>query len=153
MRTPKASWVRALRDLTGNESDDIRFNDMLGRWEFVLAMADNVPRSQFWGWFDKPVDPLTGLHQYRPLDDAAMREALHNLTKSFVGNPHDGAGTTRKEIMKRWKASVEVKRQNYKRIGLDFADMVNDRARRLRGATFTGQGGTVANRAARISQP
>ena len=32
MRVPKSSWVRALRTLTGNGSDDIRFNEALGRW-------------------------------------------------------------------------------------------------------------------------
>ena len=150
MRTPRASWVRALRDLTGNESDDIRFNEVLGRWEFITAMADGVPRSQFWGRYDQPVDPLTGLHPYRPLDDHAMREALFNLTKSFVGNPHDGAGTTRKEVARRYQENRARKRQSYKQLGLDYADMVNDRARRIRGALFTGRGGTVAGQARRI---
>ena len=135
MRTPKSSWVRALRALTGNESDDIRWNEVVGRWEFVLMSADGISRSQFWGYFDQPVEPLTGLHPFRELDDGEMRIALDNLTKSFVANPFDGAGTTKKEVMKRIKENRDEGQRRYKQGGEDFADLVSDHAKRLRGAT------------------
>ena len=133
-RTPKVSWVRALRALTGNELDDIRFNEALGRWEFLLTSADGVIRSQFWGWFDQPKDPFTGLHPARDLDDDGMRQALTGLECTFVGNAFDGAGTTKKEVQRRIDANHAEGQKRYTQSGEDFADMVNDRAKRLRGA-------------------
>ena len=138
MTDPRYSWVRALRALTGNESDDIRWNEVVGRWEFVLMSADGISRSQFWGYFDQPIERLTGLHPFRELDDGAMRIALDNLTKSFVANPFDGAGTTKKEVMKRIKVNRDEGQRRYKAAGDGFADLVNDHAKRLRGATSVG---------------
>ena len=142
MRQPKPSWVRALRALTGFEQDDIRYNETLSRWEFVLTCGDGVPRSQFWGVYKNPLngmpvtpDPMTGLHPFRELDDDAMRDALKNLESTFVANPFDGAGSTREEVMKRIEENRAEGQRRYKQGGDDFADMVNDRAKRLRGAT------------------
>lgn len=145
MREPKASWVQALRALTGFERDDIRYNETLGRWEFVLTSADGVPRSQFWGVYKNPLtgepvtpDPTTGLYPFRELDDEAMRDALKNLEMTFVANPFDGAGTTRKEVAKRIEGNREEGQRRYQQGGVDFADLVNDHAKRLRGATSVG---------------
>ena len=142
MRQPKPSWVRALRALTGFEQDDIRYNETLSRWEFVLTCGDGVRRSQFWGVYKNPLngmpvkpDPMTGLHPFRELDDDAMRDALKNLESTFVANPFDGAGSTKKEVMKRIEENRAEGQRRYKQGGEDFADMVNDRAKRLRGAT------------------
>ena len=141
MRVPKPCWVRALRALTGFEQDDIRYNETLGRWEFVLTCGDGVPRSQFWCVYKNPLtgepikpDPATGLQPFRELDDEAMRDALKNLESTFVANPFDGAGSTRKEVMKRIKENRDAGQRRYKQGGYAFADMVNDRAKRLRGA-------------------
>ena len=153
MRQPKKKWVEALRALTGQESDDIRYNEDVSRWEFVLMSGDGIPRSQFWGRFDLPVDPVSGLHPYRSLDDASMLEALHNLQKTFVGNPYDGAGSTFKEVSKRLKWNKDESRKRYLQSGMDFADMAAERGHRLRGATMVGYGGTVAQAASRIEIP
>jgi hypothetical protein len=155
MRDPKASWVRALRALTGNEQDDIRFNEVLARWEFMLTSADGVLRSQFWGYFDRPIDPLTGLHPFRELDDAGMVEVLENLKVSFVANPFDGAGTTRKEVQKRMNANHAEGQRRYKQAGEDFVDMTVDvggRGSRLRGALVTGYGGSIVQRSRRQTE-
>jgi hypothetical protein len=145
MREPKPSWVRALRALTGFEQDDIRYNETLSRWEFILTSADGVPRSQFWGVYKNPLtgmpvkpDPMTGLHPFRELDDETMRDALKNLEMTFVANPFDGAGSTKKEVMKRIKGNRAEGQRRYRQGGEDFADLVNDRAKRLRGATSVG---------------
>ena len=141
MRVPKPSWVRALRALTGFEQDDIRYNETRSRWEFILTSADGMPRSQYWGVSKNPLtgepvkpDPVTGLHPFRELDDEAMRDALKNLEMTFVANPFDGAGSTRKEVQKRINENLDDGQRRYKQGGYDFADMVNDRAKRLRGA-------------------
>ena len=145
MREPKASWVRALRALTGFEQDDIRYNETLSRWEFILTSGDGVPRSQFWGLFKNPLtglpvtpDPVTGLHPFRELDDEAMRDALKNLERTFVANPFDGAGSTRKEVMRRIEENRAEGQRRYRQGGEDFVDLVNDHAKRLRGATSMG---------------
>ncbi len=156
MRMPKPSWVRALRALTGYEQDDIRYNEAVSRWEFVLTSADGVLRSQFWCLYKNPLtgvpiapDPMTGLQPFRELDDEAMRDALKNLEQTFVANPFDGAGSTQKEVMKRIEENRAEGQRRYKQGGEDFADMVNDRAKRLRGATsvpvLTTIGGVACN--------
>ena len=159
MREPKTTWVRALRALTGNEGDGIRFNEALGRWEFMLTSADGVIRSQFWCQFTNPLtgeriepDPHTGLQPFRELDDLTMVEALDNLRSTFVGNPHDGAGTTQKQV----KANIDHNRAEGRRRwdqgGKDFADMtvnVGGRGARLRGAVSSGYSGTPGQRTRR----
>ncbi len=154
MRKPKTKWVVALRALTGNERDDIRFNEALGRWEFLLTSADGVVRSQFWGAFDQPIDPFSGLHPYLELNDDGMRVALKNMESTFVGNPFDGSGTTKKEVAKRIKLNHEEGNRRYRQAGEDFADMtinVGGRGARIRGALATGWGGSPAQRSRRIA--
>lgn len=142
MREPNAEWVRALKLACGAECD-LRWNLQVGRWEFLLPGGDGVPRSQFWGWFwtwkhGKKVplkpDPETGLHPFRDLDTEAMAEALENLTRTFVGNRHDGAGTPAKEIRKRMRENKERGQKQYQAAGMAFADMAAERGRRLRGS-------------------
>ncbi len=132
MRTAKPSWVRSLRTLTGNESDDIRFNEAVGRWEFLLMSADGITRSQFWGHFDQTSDPLSGLHPYRELDDVTMHEALANLTKTFVANTYDGAGSTFKEVERRIEYNANVDKERYKQGGEAFAYLAAHEGRRPR---------------------
>lgn len=152
MREPEDRWVRALRDLTGNEADTIRYNTVVDRWEFVIAGADGVPRSQFWCWFDRPRDPVSGLCPRRELDDDAMREVLRNLTVSFVGNPHDGAGLTRREVMKRHRTNRDEGQRRWKEAGLVFSDMAWERRRRLRGDAFSGYGGSLGQASRKAQQ-
>ena len=156
MRSPKASWVRALRALTANEDDDIRFNEVLGRWEFVLTSADGIMRSQFWCQFKNPLtgepippDPYTGLAPFRELTDEAMIEALANLEKTFVGSAFDGAGTTQKEVLKRHKYNQDLDKKRWRDGGQAFADMTCDvggYGRRLRGSLAAGYAGSPAQR-------
>lgn len=134
MRTARPEWIIALRRLEGCSAADIRWNDTLGRWEFVLDGADGVPRSQFYGWFNQPVDPVSGLHPFRDLDDAGMREVLASLERTYVGNRHDGAGTTRREVARRYRFNREHMRKQYRAAGEAFADMAAERGHRLRGA-------------------
>jgi hypothetical protein len=138
MREPKAEWVTALRAECGSQAD-IYWNHLVGRWSFKLPSADGVPREQFWGQFFRPgtterlpLDPVTGLPPFRDLDDDAMREALANLQRSYIGNPFDGAGTTRREVYRRYAENREMKRNRYIECGNRFADMAADRGRKIR---------------------
>lgn len=146
MREPRAAWVAALRRLEGCEDATIEWNAVAHRWAFNIRGADGVMRAQMWGRFDLPVDPVTGLHPFRDLDDAAMREAIANLERTFVGNRFDGAGTTRKEVLRRVRFNRDHLQRQYRAAGEAFADMAAERAHRLRGApiihvpvTLTGQ--------------
>ncbi len=152
MREPRRKWVAALKALTGNEADGIRWNEALSRWEFLLTGADGEVRSQFWGHYDQATDPVTGMYPARELDDSSMREALANLTKTFVGNPYDGAGSVQEEVYERHKFNLKHLRAQYVEAGEAFADMTLDtagRGRRLRGALATGYGGTPGQRSRR----
>lgn len=80
------------------------------------------------------MDNVTGMYPFRELDDAAMREAIANLESTFIGNRYDGAGTTRKEVLRRYRFNEQVKQDGYRRAGEAFADMAAERARRIRGA-------------------
>lgn len=139
-RTIPAAWVARLRALTGSELDDVRWNETVGRYEFILREADGVPRSQFWGWFADPrtglpipPDEVTGLPPYRALDEAAFTEALANLERTFIGNRWDGDGTPRRRVRNRMRRNREMKRAHYRRAAEAFADMAGERARRIRG--------------------
>lgn len=153
MREPKPEWITALRQLTGQEADTIRYNPTAHRWEFVLAGADGKPQSQFWGVFNDPVtgaklepDEVTGLYAFRELDDAGMREALHNLTVTFVANPFDGAGTVRRQALQRMRRNRAERKRQLAEAGAAWADMFVDRHRRIRGAVQLAVPGTVADR-------
>lgn len=142
MREPRPEWVAALKATCGAESE-LRWNATVGRWEFLLLSADGLLRSQFWGWFFDPQtgvrlepDPVTGLLPFRDLDDDAMREALRNLERSFIGNRHDGAGTTRREMDNRLRFNRDHLRRKYQLAGEAFADMALERARRIRGGAL-----------------
>lgn len=134
MRTAKPEWIAALRRLEGCSTADIRFNETVHRWEFVMDGADGVPRSQFYGWFNQQIDPASGLYPFRELDDDGMRVVLANLEQSYVGNPHDGAGTVSKEIRRRIRFNTNLKSRKYHEAGEAFSDMAAERARRIRGA-------------------
>lgn len=140
-RIIKDSWVRALKAL--DSGAEIRWNTQVSRYEFSLTSADGVLRSQFWGWFYRldgkgnrvPIqpDPATGLYPFRDLDDAAMAEALANLEQTFVGNRHDGAGTTRKEVQRRYQFNQDHMRRQYRHAGELYADVMMEHAPKIRG--------------------
>lgn len=140
MREPRESWVAALRAECGAESY-IRWNELVGRWAFGLQNADGVVREQFFGWFTNPqtgeripADDTTGLPPFRDLDDAAMAEVLGNLQRTFVGNPYDGAGTPRREILRRQQYNKDLRQKKYRELGDNFADRAAERGRRMRGS-------------------
>ena len=136
MREPKPSWVRALRALVGSGAD-LRFNEAVGRWEFLRPEASGLCRSQFWGHFDQPQDPVTGMAPFRDLNDGEMRIALRNLERTFVGNPHDGAGTTRREVAQRIRFNKDRFNEGQRVRSLDFADYVHqERSRILHNTTI-----------------
>jgi len=166
MREPKTAWTKALRLLTGCETDTVRYNEEVNRWEFVLMSGDGISRSQFWGWFRNPFtgqplepDDLTGMYPFRELDDDGMIEALANLEKTFVGNPHDGHTTTgrstatHKEVRKRMAFNRDEGVRRWKQGGEDFAAMAAERGHRLRGALVTGSGGTRAQASRQLVIP
>ncbi len=137
----KPEWLARLREV--DPQADLRFNALVHRWEFILTSADGVPRSQFWGQFYQvrgdgtrvPLepDPVTGLHAFRDLDDAALEEACGNLERTFIGNRYDGAGTTRREVLRRHRANQEQAKRHYRHLGEAWADRFIDRLPRMRG--------------------
>jgi len=152
MPEPKAEWLQRLRQL--DDKADLRFNYEANRWEFILTCADGKPRSQFWCQFDAkrwerytdPItgvtveqqvpdrDPVTGMMPYRELNDREFAVAIANLEKSFVANPFDGAGTTRKEMLRRYHWNKAHTAKLFREAGEQFADFVWDHRRQIRDA-------------------
>lgn len=103
-RTVPRHWLTQLRAVSPGA--DLRWNEEVYRWEFLIRDATGQLRSQFYGRFHdtntgqklKP-DPQTGMFPFRELDDEGLREVCRNLTESAVWNRHDGAGTTRKQVV------------------------------------------------------
>jgi len=130
----KPEWIAALQALTGHETDTIRWNAHVSRYEFILTEADGVPRSQFWCQFDGERDPVTGMKPYRPLNDAEMQVALANLQRTFVANPFDGNGTVQREVGRRYFFNKRLQEQRYKERGEEYADFIWEHRRQIRDA-------------------
>ncbi len=124
MRIAKHEWVQSLRRLTGNDLDNIHYNELVGRWEFTLAGADGVPRPQFWGWYDQPTDPNTGMHPFRELDDNSIRVALTNLQETFVGNL--GQGNLRSVLLRDMEKIRDAKQYDRRQRAEDYANVTVD---------------------------
>lgn len=130
----KPEWIARLQALTGRETDTIRWNAHVARFEFILTEADGIPRSQFWCDFTGERNPVTGMKPYRALTDASFREALRNLERTFVGNPFDGNGTPAREIGRRYWFNRRLQEQRYKARGEEYADFIWDHRRQIRDA-------------------
>ena len=137
----RPEWLARLRAV--DPTADLRWNYLLERWELLLARADGVMQSQFWGWFYRQhldgrreriaPDPVTGLYPYRDLDDAAIEEMARNLEQSFIGNRWDGSPSTRHEVEKRIAFNDAKRSRFYKEAGELWADMYLDRLPAMRG--------------------
>jgi hypothetical protein len=134
----KPAWLAQLHAIDSNAR--LSFNTLLGRWQFDLTSGDGILRAQWWGWFKNPLtgepitpDPVTGLYPFRDLDDAAMDEACANLIKTFVGNPWDGQGTPRKEILRRHRANRVLAEAHRRRLTEELDARIRDRRNRILG--------------------
>lgn len=104
-RVIPARWLTQLRAVSPDA--DLRWNEQVGRYEFLIRGATGAHQSQFYGRFHdattgqklKP-DPRTGMFPFRELDDQGMNEVCRNLQQTAIWNPHDGAGTTQKQVVK-----------------------------------------------------
>lgn len=112
---------------------DLRWNEVVSRWEFVFLSAVNRPVSQFWGWFYNPLtrerlepDPMTGLMPFRGLEPEAQAEILKNLDESFLGNRQDGAGTWEKHFDNVVEFNKQVKATSLKRRGETYAQLIKE---------------------------
>ena len=77
-----------------------------------------------------------------------MGQAAAGFERTLVGKGFDGEGTTKKEVLKRIEVNRTAGQKLYKSHGEDFADMVNDRAKRLRGALQLSVPVTIGGKAA-----
>lgn len=110
---------------------DVRYNDVVGRWEFRFTSAANLPVSQFFGWEKNPLtgaalepDPVSGLLPFRDLDETACHEILANCDRTYLGNRADGAGTWQKQIAERSKFNRQVRTDSARKRGEEFAYLI-----------------------------
>src|SRR5690348_13648115 len=97
-REPPAHFVRRLR-AAFPDFVDLRFNDVVSRWEFIFLSAAGRPVSQFYGWYRNPLtgkpiqpDPYSNLQPFRDLDPAAQDEIFASCQQTFIGKEKDATG-------------------------------------------------------------
>lgn len=134
VRQPPAAFLIRLRQFP--DFVDLRYNEAVGRWEFVFLSAAGREVSQFWGWARNPLtgapiepDPYTGLHPFRDLDQAAQDEIIKNCQQTFIGTELDRVtGNARRDRLEHMKGRVAYNEQliknKAKKAGDDYADMV-----------------------------
>lgn len=135
VRTPPAGLVARLKKFP--DFVEIRFNESVGRWEFIFLSAAGRPVSQFWGWGRNPLtgapiepDPATGLYPFRDIaDQATQDEIIRNCETTFIGNELShvtGHGLRDREqhMRARIAGNAALVKQKAKQAGDDFADMV-----------------------------
>lgn len=130
VREAPAAFVAACQHICG-AGVFWRFNEAVSRWEFVSQSAAGMPVSQFFGWFydpktnrPYPPDPLTGLHPYRDLTPDAQTEILAALQKTYLGNPHDGAGTWNRQHAETREHNASVTRRKVRQYAALYADAI-----------------------------
>lgn len=131
-REVPAGFVAALKARCGADWD-VRWNDVVHRWEFTSLSSAGRLVSQFWGWYKHPTtgepiecDPATGLAPFRDLDAAAQAEALTNLEQSFIGNRADGAGTWAKQFATRRQYNEGLKTASRVDRATKYADLLQE---------------------------
>lgn len=99
MREAPAAFVAEMRRKFA-DFRDVRWNEQVGRWEFVFLSAMNRECSQFLGWSHNPLtgetiepDPVSGLLPMRELDVEAQAYVIASCEKTYIGNPVDGASS------------------------------------------------------------
>jgi len=114
----------------------VEFNSVVGRWQFTFLSAANRPTSQFWGWDRNPLtgarlepDPVTGLPPFRDLDPVAQSEIIANCERTFIGNPFDGAGTMKADMLQKTVFNKTVRTKRIKERAEAFADIWVEAAR------------------------
>lgn len=128
-----------MRDLTAfNQRLQLTFgSDWVARWDDVAKRyaidslsAAGQKVSQYWGWFrdanGQPLapHPVTGLHAYRDLDEAAQEEIVRNLHRSYIGETGDGAIDWARDEAKRRAHNQGIIQQSRKAKAAAFADMI-----------------------------
>ena len=138
MRVPKAEWLAALRQTCGDQVR-LSWNETVGRWQFDILCVDGEYRAQF---LCQTHHPMTGeklkedVHGYLPfreLNDEVLREVLRNLERSFLGNPHDGAGTAQRHVAQRAHFNDAQAARNKRTRLNDLEAIVGEQRNRIQG--------------------
>lgn len=110
---------------------ELRFNEQVGRWEFITLSAAGRPVSQFYGrdrdeQTGAPIepDPVSGLLPFRDLDPTAQHEILENMRRTFIGNRHDGPGTWSRKAERARAHNNELRRARARERAEDYAYML-----------------------------
>lgn len=94
-RRPPNGFVERLNREFGS-GHDVRFNDVVQRWEVISPSAAGRPISQFFGWSRNPLTgtPIApdqfGLLPFRELDQAGMDAIVQSMRDTFIGGSADG---------------------------------------------------------------
>lgn len=135
-REPPAHFVRRLR-AAFPDFVDLRFNDVVGRWEFVFLSAAGRESSQFFGWTKNPLtgeqikpDSYTNLYPFRDLDPTAQEEIFASCQQTFIGREKDATGDGlhdhTKRILRLTDENYELFRKRKREAAQNWADAVTE---------------------------
>ena len=134
----KPEWLAALRSACGDQVR-LSWNATVGRWQFDVLCVDGEYRAQF---LCQTHHPITGEklvaeeHGYLPfrdLNDVVLREVIRNLEQSFLGNPHDGAGTAKRHVAQRAHYNDRLAQRNKESRRSELEALIGDQRHRLQG--------------------
>lgn len=127
-REPPADFVAKLREFP--DFQELRFNVLLGRWEFVFLSVAGRPVSQFFGWDRNPLtgapvtaDPDTGLLPFRDLDAVAQAEILQACRETYLAKDADVETWAQKAKAAR-EHNVALRQASAKRRADDYAYLI-----------------------------
>jgi hypothetical protein len=131
-REPPAAFVARLQ-AHFPDVQAVRFNEAVGRWEFVLTSAVGRPVSQFYGWFRNPLtgnpiepDPVTGLVPFRDLDATAQEEIFRSLEATYLGNRHDGFRNVKAQQDSRRRFNRELTAARVRQRAVTLAELFHE---------------------------
>lgn len=138
MREPKREWLAALRQVCG---DHVRlsWNETVGRWQFDVLCVDGEYRAQFLCQTHHPVtgeklaEDAHGYLPFRELNDEVMREVIRNLEQTYLGNPHDGAGTAKRHVARRAHFNDRHAQKNKQTRLNDFEALAGEQRNKIQG--------------------
>jgi hypothetical protein len=112
---------------------ELRWNELVSRWEFIFTSASGLPVSQFYGWYRNPltgenldVDVESFMPPFRDLTLDAIQEIIAYGEKSYLGNREDGARDHRDAFQKIMRENRDKRQASWVARGNAYADLIKE---------------------------
>lgn len=112
---------------------ELRWNELVSRWEFIFTSAAGTPVSQFYGWYRNPltgenidVDVDSMMPPFRDLTLDAIQEIIAYGEKSYLGNREDGARDWRDNFQQTMRANRDKRHKAWAARGQAYSDLIKE---------------------------